>query len=253
MLGGIITMGPKKIILVWDLSLRFFHWAFAASLVAALGLALVCDKHDALFAWHMLFGIAAVALLLLRLVLGVGGSRYARFSRLPVGPREIFSYFRSVFRGGAARHVGHNPGSALAALAMFLLVPSLLATGLGGSRDPWEDLHGGLAYGLLAVIGVHLAGLVWHAVRHRENVALLMITGRKEGRPEDGLASAHPGWALGCAIAATAWIGGLFANHDPAAARVRLPFTGTYIQLGESDGGVKARVKERRKHRDDHN
>ena len=168
MLGGIITMGPKKIILVWDLSLRFFHWA-------------------------------------------------------------------------------------LAALAMFILVPSLLATGLGGSRDPWEDLHGGLAYGLLAVIGVHLAGLVWHAVRHHENVALSMIPGRKEGRPEDGLASAHPGWALGCAIAATAWIGGLFANHDPAAARVRLPFTGTSIQLGESDGGVKARVKERRKHRDDHN
>jgi cytochrome b len=239
-------------ILVWDLSLRFFHWAFAAALGASLGLALIGGKHSALFSWHMLFGFAAGFLLLLRVVMGLVGSRYARFTRLPVRPALVIGYFRGLFTGGTARYVGHNPGCALAAVAMFLLVPLLIATGLGGSRDPWEEIHGVLAYGLLGIIGLHLLGLLWHRVRHGENIAMSMITGRKLGRPEDGLASSHPVWALGCLLAAGAWIGGLFANHNVAASQVRLPLTGPTIQLSEREAGGKARSKAKRnKHHDD--
>ena len=42
-----------KSILVYDASLRIFHAAFAASLTAALVLALAVDKHSAWFAWQM--------------------------------------------------------------------------------------------------------------------------------------------------------------------------------------------------------
>lgn len=30
-------------------------------------------------------------------------------------------------------------------------------------------------------------GLAWHTIRHRENIALAMVTGRKLGKPEDGI------------------------------------------------------------------
>jgi hypothetical protein len=135
---------------------------------------------------------------------------------------------------------------------MFVLVSLLFATGLNGSRDPWEDIHGAFAYALMAVIGAHLLGLTWHAVRHRENVLAPMVSGRKAGRPEEGLASAHPGWAAGWVVVATAWLGGLLANHDTAASRIRLPLTGPTIQLGENEGGENGRVKEKRKSHDRH-
>ncbi len=241
-----------KSILVYDISLRIFHAAFAASLTAALVLALTVDKHSAWFAWHILFGLAAGFLLLLRIVHGFVGSRYARFAHLPVGRAQVVAYVRGLLNGQARRHAGHNPGSAWAALVMFTLVPALLATGSWASREQWEDVHDFLAYALTAVIGVHLAGLVWHTVQHRENIATAMLTGRKIGRPEDAIASSQPAWAVVFVVAAAAWIGGLFANHRAGAASIRLPLTNVTVPLGEDHDGEKTRSDGKRKHRDDH-
>ncbi|NQX01688.1 hypothetical protein HQ447_13610, partial [bacterium] len=52
-----------------------------------------------------------------------------------------------------------------------------------------------------------------------------------------GLTTSRPGWAMAILAAGIAWIGALFANHDPRAETVRLPVIGTVIQLGESEGG----------------
>lgn len=240
-------------VLVYDYALRIFHWSFAGALSAALVLGLTAEKHSSLFAWHMLFGLTAGFLLLLRIVMGVAGTRYARFSRMPVRPAQISAHVRGLLDDRAKHHVGHNPGSALAALAMFLTVPSLLATGLVANGDPWEEVHGFFANVLLAVIGIHLAGLIWHTIQHRENIAVAMISGRKAGRPEDAIASARPGWAVAGALAASAWIGGLWSSHDAAGAKVRLPLTSLTITLGENEGHDPRRTKEKRKHRDDDN
>lgn len=242
-----------KSILVYDFALRIFHWAFAGSLTAALVIALTVDKHSALFSWHILFGLAAGFLLLLRIVLGLVGSRYARFTRLPLRPTQALEYVRGLLNGGAQRHAGHSPGSAWAALAMFAAVPALLATGLWAGRDPWEDVHGFLAYALMAVIGLHLAGLVWHTLQHRENIAVAMLSGRKLGRPEDAIESAQPAWALVFVVAATAWIGGLFLNHRAGSPGVRLPLTSFTVPLGEArEGGEKSHSGGKRKSHDDH-
>ena len=42
-----------------------------------------------------------------------------------------------------------------------------------------EDVHGIFAWKPLAMIVLHLLGLVLHSVRFRENIALSMVTGRK--------------------------------------------------------------------------
>src|SRR3546814_5424976 len=49
-----------------------------------------------------------------------------------------------------------------------------------------EDLHEAIAYGLLALIGVHVAAVVLMSVFTRENLARAMVTGRKS-------VALHPG------------------------------------------------------------
>ncbi len=224
-----------KKILVWEVATRVFHWAFAAAVILSLGIALTTDDDSVRFHSHMLFGLVAAFLVVLRVVMGFVGARYTRFTAFPLRPRTIARYFWGVVTGKNQRYAGHNPGSALAAVAMFGLVASLLFTGLGLAGAS-EELHEILAYVLLGVIGAHLCGLLVHRLRHRENVAVAMITGRRDGAPEEGLRHSRPVWGSVFAVLGMAWIVALFANHDRRAATVKLPVIGTVIQLDEHDG-----------------
>jgi cytochrome b len=229
-------------ILIWDIPARLFHWAFAASITAAISIGFLVDDDRPLFQWHMIFGIAALFLLVVRLVLGFAGSRYSRFSSYPVHPREVVGYLISAVVSKTKLYAGNNPGSALAAVLMFLLVPALFVSGIGFGGEAIEELHELCAWGLLAVIGMHLAGLAWHTIRHRENVSLAMVTGRKRGNPEDAISSAHPVWGVILLIGAGLWIALLFASHRSQDASVRLPVIGVTLQLGEHEAqGGKSR------------
>ncbi len=224
-------------ILVWDLPARFFHFAFAASITAAMGIGFLVDDDEPLFQFHMIFGIIAVFLLLIRIVMGLVGSRYSRFSSFPVHPREVVGYLISAMVSKTKRYAGNNPGSALAAVLMFLLVPALFISGIGYGGGEVEELHETLAWALLAVVVLHLAGLAWHTIRHRENISLAMVTGKKEGEAEDGISSSHGVWGAVIAILAVAWIAALFAGHDARTATVEVPGTGVTLQLGENEAG----------------
>jgi cytochrome b len=62
-----------------------------------------------------------------------------------------------------------------------------LLTGLSGWANlneiggHWmEELHEGLAASMLAVAGLHVAGVIVGSLLHRENLVKAMITGTKE-------------------------------------------------------------------------
>ncbi len=222
-------------ILIWDIPTRLFHWAFAASLTASLGIALVVDDDSPLFQLHMLFGLVAAFLVVARVILGLVGSRHARFTSFPVRPTEVVRYLVGALTGTARAYAGNNPGSALAALAMFALVPLLVFTGIGRGGEAFEDIHAAFAYLLLGVIVAHLIGLILHTVRHRENIAAAMITGRKDAPPAASLRSAHPVWGLVVLLTGATWIIALFGGHDANAATARLPLIGTVVHLGENE------------------
>jgi cytochrome b len=225
-------------ILVWDFPARLLHWAFAASLTAALGIGSLVDDEQPLFQLHMVFGVVALFLLAVRVVLGLVGSRYSRFASFPLRPREVADYLISAIVSKTKLYAGNNPGSALAAVLMFLLVPALFVTGVGWGGEALEELHEAFAWTLLAVIGLHLLGLVWHTWRHRENISLAMVTGRKVGAPEEGISSAHAGWGVVIFVAAGIWIVALFAGHKPGAASLRLPGIGVTLPLGENESSA---------------
>jgi cytochrome b len=235
-------------ILVWDIPARLFHHAFALSLTAAMGIGFLVDDDDPLFQLHMIFGIVALFLLVIRVIMGLAGSRYSRFSSFPLHPREVAGYMIRAAVSKTKRYAGNNPGSALAAVLMFLLVAALFISGSGYGGEEVEELHEAFAWALLAVIVLHLAGLAWHTIRHRENISLAMVTGRKEGRAEDAISSTHAVWGVVITIIAGAWIAALVAAHDARTATVKVPGTGVTLHLGENEAGV---GEHRRDHDDD--
>ncbi len=222
-------------ILVWDIPARLFHVAFAVSVTAAIAIGFLADDDEPLFQLHMMFGIVALFLLLIRVIMGVAGSRYSRFSSYPVHPREVAGYLISAVVSKTKRYAGNNPGSAMAAVLMFLLVPALFISGMGYGGEEVEELHETFAWALLVVVILHLAGLARHTIRHRENISIAMVTGKKEGKVEDSISSGHAAWGVVIAVLAGAWIAALFSGHNSRAATVKVPGTGVTLQLGENE------------------
>jgi cytochrome b len=229
--------GQLSKILVWDIPARLFHIAFAASLTAAMSIGFLMDDEDPIFQLHMVFGIVAMFLLLIRIIMGVVGSRYSRFYNFPLRPSEIVRYVISAVASRTKHYAGNNPGSAAAVVMMFLLVPALFFSGIGNGGEDEGDLHGAFAWALLVVVVLHLAGLVWHTIRHRENISLAMVTGKKSGKIEDAISSGHAVWGVVITILGGAWIAALFFAHDPNSATVKVPVIGVTLQLGENESG----------------
>jgi hypothetical protein len=175
------------------------------------------------------------AMLVLRLIWGLIGTRYARFGWLLLSPAAVGRYFRDVFTVRPTQYVGHNPASSWAIVLMYAAVAVIVATGvmMSAGFEAAEEVHELAAYALLAVAAVHVAGVLLHTVRQRENITLSMITGRMAAAPEAALRSSAPVPALlGLAIV-VALGASLVLNYDPAARQTTLPLLSASIHLAE--------------------
>lgn len=222
---------------VYDLPTRVFHWSFAALFVGAYAIANLVDDDSARFAWHMLAGLLLGVAVLLRLVWGVVGTRHARWSDLRLDPRQLAGYLKGVVAGGGRRWAGHNPASSWAALAMLALALGLAGTGLAmanGVAPEWmEDVHELAANAFLVVVLLHVAGVVVHALRHRDGLPLSMLSGRKRDLPADAASvPARPVVALLLLAVLVAAGGSLVNGYQPATRTLHL--FGTRLQLGEA-------------------
>jgi cytochrome b len=159
---------------VWDPFVRLFHWILAlAVLVAFL-------TEDELQGLHTQAGYLVLGLIAARLVWGVIGPRHARWWDFVRGPRAVLAYLQDVLRGHPARYLGHNPAGGAMAVA---LIVGLLGTTLTGiatlGNEELEDLHEAFAYGTLLLIPLHLLGVAFASLQHRENLVRAMIDGYK--------------------------------------------------------------------------
>ena len=183
------TESPRRV-LVWDAPVRVFHWLMALSFAGAW-LSAESERWRLL---HVTLGYTLAGLVAFRVIWGLAGTRHARFANFVRGPSAVLRYLRSLLSGKAEHHVGHNPAGALAIVVLLALAAAVTASGwalynqVGGE---WlEDLHEAVANTMLALVVVHIAGVIVSSRLHRENLVGAMISGYKPGRPEDGIGKA---------------------------------------------------------------
>ena len=220
-------------ILVWDWPIRVFHWLFAITVGFAFGIALL-GEHSALFQWHMLFGISAGFLLLMRLALGFClGSPYSMVAMVR-GLRMLPGYVASRM---SKRCSSHNPFAWIVYIVMLLLLCLTVLTGVLADRDWAEDSHSLFAWGLLATIVLHIVGIMVHSWRFKENIAMSMFHGRRVPQPGELAGKTKPVLGIFCFGIALAFMVLLFSNYQAGAGRVRVPWIGVEIPLCEGERG----------------
>jgi len=184
-------MQVAKRILVWDAPVRVFHWLAVLCFFGAYFTA----EEDNLRLLHITLGYTLAGLVVFRLVWGVIGSRYARFSEFVRGLGAVRDYFSAMARRQPVHYTGHNPAGALAILALLGLALVLTATGvalyvdLGG--DVIEETHEVLGNVMLALVIVHILAVIVSSRMHGENLVAAMLNGHKEGEAKDGIGDAH--------------------------------------------------------------
>jgi cytochrome b len=173
---------------VWDLPLRLFHWA----LVLAISGAVVTGEIGGSWAdWHGRTGLLVLGLLVFRVIWGFVGSTHARFASFFPTPSRLIAYLKGVWQGP-----GHNPLGALSVLALLAVLAAQVATGLFANDDiafegPLFHLvdkslsdeltgwHARIFWGLVSLIGLHVASIAFYARVKKQNLVLPMFTGYK--------------------------------------------------------------------------
>jgi cytochrome b len=180
--------------LVWDRGVRAFHWLLVLCVAGALLTGLFGDATT--FDVHIILGTATAALIAFRVIWGFSGSTYARFGSFVPSPFAVFRHARELLRGGALHHTGHNPVGSAMILALLTILAVIVVTGIivlggvvkEGPLAPFaafavgvqaKEVHEFLAYLLIALIGLHVAGVLLESARTRENLVRAMVTGRK--------------------------------------------------------------------------
>lgn len=202
---------------VWDPIVRLGHW----TLVLAFFVAYFTE--DEFLTQHVWAGYVVGAVVAIRLLWGFIGSKHARFSDFVRSPVTILRDMRDLLTGRSKRYIGHSPVGGAMIVALLITLSVTVYSGLElyaveenagpfasweavqlGRLSPiasayadenesedeqetgeayWEDLHELFANLTLLLVGLHIAGVMYTSVIHKENLVKAMITGRKRRNP----------------------------------------------------------------------
>jgi cytochrome b len=207
-----------RIVLVWDIPVRVFHW-----LIVALVAAAYATWRLNWMAWHGWVGDAMLTLLLFRLSWGFFGGETARFSRFIASPRTVLQHLKCSLRREPDHQVGHNPAGGWMVLLLLALLLVETLTGLYVANDiadegPLTEVvpawaanaiassHAILWDALLAAIVLHILAIAGFAAIKGQNLLRPMVTGTKVlpanvAAPRAGSPARAGLLLLGCAAA----------------------------------------------------
>lgn len=224
----------SRSILVWDFPTRVFHWLFAISFAAAWYI----SESDQWLSFHTFFGYLMLGLISFRLIWGMVGGHYARFTAFLYSPMAGWRYLRQALSGGGARHIGHNPAGSQAVYLLLVLGLAVCLTGMfaqGGEEQHgavagwfgvaagvlFKEAHGYIAILMLLVVIGHLLGVALESRLHQENLPRSMVTGIKEA--PQGTVASRPYRGVGALLLVTALTFGIwwffYAWHEPVEQR----------------------------------
>ena len=203
----------KKEIRVWDPLVRIFHWGLVLAFIIVF---LSGDEENDL---HIVAGYVVFGLIGFRILWGLIGTRFARFSNFVYSPGAVIKYIKDSVAGRPKYYIGHNPagGAMIIALLAILLVVTYsglkvyaIEEGAGPlaqqstvnsfiksayaddehekygeseeheEEDFWEEIHEASANFVLFLVIVHIAGVFVAGRLHDENLVKGMITGKKK-------------------------------------------------------------------------
>jgi len=178
----------KQPILVWDFPVRVFHWLLVISFVGAWFTA----ESEAQQMIHYAFGYSACALILFRIVWGLVGTRYARFSQFIKGPTETMQHIKALISGKRqSDEIGHNPAGALVMMSLMILILLIGLTGYWSVKEFMGDLmsgaHEAISNMALVFVAIHIAAAFVMSFIQKENLVKAMFTGNKQGTTEQAI------------------------------------------------------------------
>ncbi len=127
----------EKEIRVWDPLVRLFHWSLVLTFTVAY---LSGDEESGL---HIYSGYLVAGLIVFRLLWGIVGTRYARFSNFVYSPADIIAYIKDLISAHPKRYLGHNPAGG--AMIVVLLLSLVVVTYSGLKVYAIEEGAGPLA------------------------------------------------------------------------------------------------------------
>lgn len=186
-------MNREERIKIWDPLVRIFHW----SLVGTFFIAYVTEED--FLNLHVWAGYSVLSLVFLRILWGLVGTQYARFSDFMYTPKTVKQFLLDTLRLRAPRYLGHNPaaGAMIILLMVALLLTSLsgltvygieegagpLATMFDSSNEFWgdviEEAHEFFANLTVFLVLLHVAGVIVESLIHGENLVSAMWHGYK--------------------------------------------------------------------------
>jgi cytochrome b len=109
---------------VWDPLVRIFHW----SLVLAFTIAYLSGDEES--GLHIYSGYVVLGLITFRVLWGLIGTRYARFSNFVYSPGTVIQYLKGLVTRKPKHYVGHNPAGGWMVIAMLLCLFIVSVSGL---------------------------------------------------------------------------------------------------------------------------
>lgn len=185
----------KKIIRVWDLPIRLFHWLLVLCIAGSL---VSVNLGGNAIEWHAYFGYSILSLLIFRFIWGFIGSKHARFSSFIPTRRAILEYLQ----GSTVRVLGHNPIGALSVFALLFVLSVQVITGLfvddeiafQGPLAKYvpnfivsflSEIHEGNQVVIYTLITIHISAIWFYKKFKGENLIKPMLTGDKEIDPSE--------------------------------------------------------------------
>ena len=199
-------MSAENRVKVWDIAVRVFHWSLVLFFTIAY---LTGEEEEEL---HEIAGYVVMGLVLFRLLWGFIGTRYARFWNFIFSPQTTLAYVRSIMAGkpmggwmvvfllfsisvtvwsGLELYAIEEGKGPLAGNVQFVS-PAYADDDkkhergkYGEGEEFWEEVHEVFANLSLLLVILHIGGVIFSSIVHRENLARAMITGYKRKRSEE--------------------------------------------------------------------
>lgn len=176
---------------VWDPLVRIFHWSLVASFLLAF------ITQDDWLDLHLVAGYSVALLIASRLIWGLIGTRYARFTQFVKSPFEVVLYLKQMLTLRVPHYVGHNPAAAAMILSLIISIILISITGMAiiaaEGKGPlagtffaalnaeWmEEIHEFFANFTLMLVFLHVAGVIVSSLLEGENLVRAMLTGNKK-------------------------------------------------------------------------